>query len=93
MRPVLPFGKLSIAFDIVVYIDQNGNVTKIVDFSSVKTKNTILDKIYYIKYGNRWDPYYFRIGALDNVFMGYGILANGYSIPYFIHNKKSWNGV
>ena len=81
LRPVLPFGKLSIAFDIVVYIDQNGNVHKDEwDFSSgQKTKNTILDKIYYIKYGNRWDPYYFRIGALDNVFMGYGILANGYS--------------
>ncbi len=81
LRPILPFGKLSVAFDLVIYIDQDGNIHKDEwDFSSgEKTKNTILDKIYYIKYGKRWDPYYFRIGALDNVFMGYGILANGYS--------------
>ena len=26
LRPVLPFGKLSVAFDIVLYIDQNGNI-------------------------------------------------------------------
>ncbi|MAV69471.1 MAG: hypothetical protein CMG04_01460, partial [Candidatus Marinimicrobia bacterium] len=28
LRPVLPFGKLSIAFDLVLYIDQNGNIHK-----------------------------------------------------------------
>ena len=28
LRPVLPFGKLSIAFDLVIYIDQNGNFHK-----------------------------------------------------------------
>ena len=26
LRPVLPFGKLAIAFDMVLYIDQDGNV-------------------------------------------------------------------
>ena len=81
LRPVLPFGKLAIAFDIVLYIDQDGNIhDEGWDFSSgEKIKNTILDKIYYIRYGRRQDPYYFRVGALDHVAMGYGILANGYS--------------
>ena len=81
LRPVLPFGKLAIAFDIVLYIDQDGNIhDEGWDFSSgEKIKNTILDKIYYIRYGHRQDPYYFRVGALDHVAMGYGILANGYS--------------
>ena len=27
LRPVMPFGKLSIAFDMVLYIDQDGNIT------------------------------------------------------------------
>ena len=81
LRPVLPFGKLSVAFDMVLYIDQNGNIyDEGWDFSSgEKIKNTLIDKIYYIRYGNNWDRNYFRIGALDNVSMGYGILLNNYS--------------
>ena len=81
LRPILPFGKLAISFDIVLYIDQDGNIHDDEwDFSSgEKIKNTILDKIYYIRYGRRQDPYYFRAGALDYISMGYGILANGYT--------------
>ena len=81
LRPVLPFGKLAIAFDMVLYIDQDGNIhDEEWDFSSgEKVKNTILDKIYYVRYGNQWNKNYFKIGALDNVTMGYGILLNNYS--------------
>lgn len=81
LRPVLPFGKLAIALDLVFYIDQDGNIHDDEwDFSSgEKVKNTLIDKIYYIKYGSRWDRNYFRVGALDNVTMGYGILINRYT--------------
>ena len=81
LRPVLPFGKLSVAFDIVLYIDQNGNIyDEGWDFSSgEKIKNTLIDKIYYLRYGNSWDQNYFKIGALDNISLGYGILLNNYS--------------
>ena len=81
LRPVLPFGKLSVALDLVIYIDQDGNIHDDEwDFSSgEKVKNSIIDKIYYVRYGNRWDKNYFKIGALDNVTMGYGILLNNYS--------------
>ena len=81
LRPVLPIRKFSVAFDIVLYIDQDGNIhDDNWDFSSAgKIKNTILDKIYYVRYGNRWGEKYFKIGALDNVTMGYGILLNNYS--------------
>ena len=60
LRPVLPFGKLSVAFDIVLYIDQDGNIHDDEwDFSSgEKVKNTIIDKIYYVRYGSRWDRNY-----------------------------------
>ena len=81
LRPILPFGKLSIALDLVFYIDQDGNIHKDEwDFSTgEKGKNTLIDKIYYIKYGNRWGGNYFKIGALDNVTMGYGILISQYT--------------
>ena len=52
LRPVIPFGKLSVAFDLVLYIDQDGNIHKDEwDFSSgEKVKNYIIDKVYYIRY-------------------------------------------
>ena len=81
LRPILPFGKLVIALDLVFYIDQDGNIHKDEwDFSTgEKVKNSLIDKIYYIKYGSRWSGNYFKIGALDNVTMGYGILINHYT--------------
>ena len=81
LRPIIPIGKISLALDIVFYIDQDGNIHDDEwDFSSgEKSKNSIIDKIYYIRYGKKWDPFYFQIGALDNVTMGHGILVNNYS--------------
>ena len=81
LRPVIPIGKISVALDIVFYIDQDGNVHDDEwDFSSgEKSKNSIIDKVYYIRYGKRWDPLFFQIGALDHVTIGHGILVNGYS--------------
>ena len=81
LRPVTPFWKFNIAWDLVFYFDQDGNVyDENWNFSSgEKAKNTIIDKIYYISYGRKSDPLYFKIGALDRVDLGYGILVNGYS--------------
>ncbi|HIC36042.1 MAG TPA: hypothetical protein EYO80_00030, partial [Candidatus Marinimicrobia bacterium] len=81
LRPVTPFWKFNIAWDLVFYFDQDGNVyDENWNFSSgEKAKNTIIDKIYYISYGRKSDPLYFKIGALDRVDLGYGILVSGYS--------------
>ncbi len=81
LRPTLPFGPLTIALDVVIYVDQDGNIhSDEWDFSTgEKVKNTLIDKIYYICYGNRFNGNYFKIGALDNVTMGYGALINSYS--------------
>ncbi|MBT4154481.1 MAG: hypothetical protein HN920_05855 [Candidatus Marinimicrobia bacterium] len=81
LRPVLPFGKLSIALDLVFYIDQDGNIHDDEwDFSTgEKVKNSLIDKIYYIKYGSRYSGSYLKVGALDNVTMGYGILISHYT--------------
>ena len=81
LRPIIPIGKISVALDIVFYIDQDGNIHDDEwDFSNgEKSKNSIIDKIYYIRYGKKWDPFYFQIGALDHISIGYGILVNGYS--------------
>ena len=81
LRPVVPIWKFGIALDLVFYIDADGNLRKDEwDFSDgAAIKNTLIDKIYYIRYGKKSDPLYFKIGALDYVNLGYGILVNGYT--------------
>ena len=81
MRPVVPFGKWAVSLDLVIYFDAEGNVrTEEWDFSSpTASKNSIIDKIYFVRYGVPSDPFYVKLGALDRVDLGYGILVNGYS--------------
>ena len=81
MRPVISFGKWGVALDLVIYFDAEGNIhTDEWDFSSPNAiKNTLIDKIYYIRYGFPGDNVYGKIGALDQVDLGYGILVSGYS--------------
>ncbi|MEE9166241.1 MAG: thrombospondin type 3 repeat-containing protein [Candidatus Neomarinimicrobiota bacterium] len=80
-RPVIPMGEFGVALDIVLYMDSDGNIHRDEwDFSSLSAfKNTIIDKIYYIRYGSPVDPLYVRVGSLDHVTLGYGILVADYS--------------
>lgn len=81
LRPVIPIWKFGVALDIALYMDAEGNIRKDDwDFTSGKSGlQTIIDKIYYIRYGHPGEPLYGRVGALDNVTIGYGILMSGYS--------------
>lgn len=81
MRPVIPIGKWGVALDLVIYFDAEGNIhSDEWDFSSTNAiKNTLIDKIYYIRYGYPGDRIYGKIGALDRVDLGYGILVSGYT--------------
>ena len=80
-RPEIPLGNFGLAMDLVFYFDENGTLHKEEwDFSDGNAiKNTLIDKIYYLRYGYPGDPLYGKIGALDHVVLGYGILVDGYS--------------
>lgn len=81
LRPTVDFWKIKLGLDIVLYFDQNGKIHQDEwDFSNgTAIKNTLLDKIYFIQYGTRYEPFYFRAGALNRTTLGYGILVNRYS--------------
>lgn len=81
LRPTIDIWKIKFGLDIIMYIDQNGKIHQNEwDFSnSTAVKNTILDKIYFIQYGTRYEPLYMRVGALERTTLGYGILVNRYS--------------
>jgi len=75
LRPEFAFGKLGVALDIAIYMDDQGNIRKnewdeVLDY---------FDKIYYVRWAQPGDPFFAKLGALDNVSLGYGILMNGYS--------------
>jgi hypothetical protein len=80
LRPEIPFGKLAVAFDIELFIGEDG------DFQSrgwsfdtaAETFDTFLRKIYYVRYGRPGDPVFVRVGALDRVTLGYGLIMDRY---------------
>jgi len=74
-RPTFKLGKLGIGLDVVLYIDQEGNIRK----DDWDNATAYLDKIYFISWGAKGDPFYAKVGGLDNVTVGNGILVNGYS--------------
>ena len=80
LRPEIPFGKLGVGLDIYLYFNDDGMYWKSWDFSSgAAAYRTIIDKIYYLRWGKPGDDLYFRAGALESVTLGQGILVNNYS--------------
>mgnify|MGYP005858764551 CR=1 FL=1 len=79
-RPDIPIGKLGVGLDIELFIDEEGKISKEGwDFSnSNNTWDTLLRKIYYLRYGKPFDKLYGRVGALDDVTLGYGLIMDGY---------------
>ncbi len=75
LRPELSFGKLGIGLDLVVYIDNEGNVRE----DEWDEASDFIDKLLYIRWGEKSDPFWMRWGSLNNVTLGYGGLLGGYS--------------
>lgn len=75
LRPELRFGKLGIGLDLVLYIDNQGNIRP----DEWDDASDILDKFLYVRWAEKADPVWFKVGALDGVILGYGGILNGYS--------------
>ena len=75
LRPELSFGKLGVGLDLVLYIDNDGNVRK----DEWDEPSDFIDKLLYVRWGEKSDPFWLRWGSLDNVTLGYGGMLGGYS--------------
>mgnify|MGYP003722566643 CR=1 FL=1 len=78
LRPEFNIGKLGIGLDLVVYIDNEGNVRPN-EWDMKNDPSVIMDKILYLRWGQKEDPFWIKLGSLDNVTLGYGGLLMGYS--------------
>jgi hypothetical protein len=80
IRPEIPIGKLGVGLDIYLYFNDEGMYWDSWDFSSGGSAyKTIIDKIYYLRWGQPGDKLYFIAGALPSVTLGQGILVNNYA--------------
>ena len=78
LRPEFNIGNLGIGLDLVVYIDNEGNVRPN-EWDVKNDPSVIVDKILYLRWGQKEDPFWIKFGSLDNVTLGYGGLLMGYS--------------
>ena len=75
LRPDIHFGKWGIGLDLSLYFDAEGNLRE-EDWDSGADA---IDKIYYLRYGLPGDPFHARVGSLDNVTLGFGMIMRRYS--------------
>ncbi len=75
LRLDIPLGKLGFGVDVQLLIDEEGNIRE-EDWDEFED---YLDKIYYIRWARKGDPFYVRLGGLDYSYLGYNIIVDGYS--------------
>jgi hypothetical protein len=79
-RPDIPLGRWGLALDLELFIDNKGGLSaRGWKFgTATETFDSFLRKIYYVRYGRPRDPAYFKVGALDEVTLGYGLIMADY---------------
>jgi len=80
LRPEIPIGKLGVGLDVYLYFNDKGMYWDSWDFSGIgPAYRTIIDKIYYLRWGQPGDNLYIMAGALPSVTLGQGILVYNYA--------------
>ncbi len=75
LMPELTFGKFGLGLDIDLMIDSNGDV-RTEDWDSFED---FVNKIYYLRYGERGDAFYGRLGGFKSYTLGHGLVMKDYS--------------
>ncbi|MEA2095529.1 MAG: FecR family protein [Candidatus Cloacimonadota bacterium] len=75
LMPELTFGKFGLGLDIDLMIDSNGDV-RTEDWDSFED---YVNKIYYLRYGQRGDSFYGRLGGFKSYTLGHGLVMKDYS--------------
>ena len=78
LRPEINIGKIGIGIDLIFYIDNEGNF-KDIGWDIENDPSLLMDKILYVKYGNKSDPFWAKYGSIEGLTLGYGGLMNSYS--------------
>ncbi len=80
-RPEIRINKLGVGLDLNIYLDENGKIfSDNWNFTDTDLSfQSLMDKIYYVRWGSKNDDFYFRAGSLESVTLGHGALIDRYS--------------
>ena len=78
LRPEINIGKVGIGLDLVVYVDNEGNM-RYDEWDIDNDPGLLLDKILFIRYGKKTDLAWIKYGSIEGLTLGYGGLMNNYS--------------
>lgn len=78
--PEISYGRLGVGLNLELFLDQNQNLsTRAWDFDSRRNAlESILRKIDYIRWDHPGAPFYARLGTLEGIDLGYGLVASDY---------------
>jgi len=74
-RPTFTIGKLSMGLDLAVYINAEGKIST----HNWDEFEDYLNMLYFFSWATKYDPFYIRIGGLDDVTLVNGILIDRYT--------------
>lgn len=74
-RPSFNIGKLSMGLDVAVYINGDGQISS----HNWDDFDDYLNMLYYVSWATKYDPFYVRLGGLDQVSLVNGILIDRYT--------------
>lgn len=75
LKPELVFGKFGIGLDVDLLIDSNGDIRE----SDWDQFDDYVNKIYYIRYGQRGDAFFGRLGGFPSYTLGHGLVMRDYT--------------
>ena len=78
LRPEINIAGVGIGLDLVVYMDNEGNVRED-EWDFKNDPDLIYDKILFIRFGEKSSPFWAKYGSIENMTLGQGGLMNGYS--------------
>ncbi|MDG1224779.1 MAG: FecR domain-containing protein [Candidatus Marinimicrobia bacterium] len=78
LRPEINFAGIGIGLDLVVYMDDEGNIRQD-EWDFDDNPDLIYDKILYVRYGEKSSPIWAKYGSIENMTLGQGGLMKGYS--------------
>ena len=80
ITPDIPIWKFGLGLDIECFLDEKGEFSdKGWAFDKDNWKESLLRKIKYIRFGYENDPFFAKVGGLNNVTLGYGFIVDRFT--------------
>lgn len=88
MQPQIKLGKFGFGLDIDLLIDSEGNIRR----EDWDDWQDYVNKIFYVSFARRKDPFYFKVGGIPDYVLGNGLIFDHFSNMLRYPNEKNVGG-